>query len=129
MRGPAYFIYPGHSGNTGTAVSPRCSFGSAGGSEKLEPESQSQDSGFSYGKEDEAEREELEVPEEQIYPLLLSPFQPPSPPPPLTPPPLYDGDSADGGSVCRSSSMNVQPCRAGYLTLKELHMTFSNKSI
>ncbi|KAG7239447.1 hypothetical protein INR49_028918 [Caranx melampygus] len=33
------------------------------------------------------------------------------------------------GSMCRSSSMPVEPCKTGYLTLKELQTTFSNKSI
>lgn len=117
VRGPAYFQYPdeGDSGTTGITVS-LCSFcGNTGGWEGPEQDPQSPDSGFSFGKEDEAEKEDAEVPEDQICPLLV-----------LSPSPL---SSADGGSVCRSSSMNVQPCRSGYLTLKELHMTFSNKSI
>ncbi|KAM4531261.1 interleukin-2 receptor subunit beta [Odontesthes bonariensis] len=33
------------------------------------------------------------------------------------------------GAMCRSSSMPVEPCETGYLTLKELQATFSNKSI
>nr|XP_040047569.1 interleukin-2 receptor subunit beta [Gasterosteus aculeatus aculeatus] len=33
------------------------------------------------------------------------------------------------GAMCRSSSMPVEPCKTGYLTLKELQTTFSNKSI
>lgn len=32
-------------------------------------------------------------------------------------------------AMCRSSSMPVEPFKTGYLTLKELQMTFSNKSI
>ncbi|XP_041863896.1 interleukin-2 receptor subunit beta [Melanotaenia boesemani] len=32
-------------------------------------------------------------------------------------------------AMCRSSSMPVEPSKTGYLTLKELHTTFSNKSI
>lgn len=32
-------------------------------------------------------------------------------------------------TMCRSSSMPVEPCKTGYLTLKELQTTFSNKSI
>ncbi|XP_029996190.1 interleukin-2 receptor subunit beta [Sphaeramia orbicularis] len=40
------------------------------------------------------------------------------------------GDSAAWPvTMCRSSSMPVEPCRTGYLTLKELQTTFSNKSI
>lgn len=132
MRGPADFTYTddGDSGNTGITVSLCSSFGNTRGSESLEQEPQSPDSGFSFGKEDEVEKEETEIQEDQICPLLVFPFQHPSPPPPpLSPSHLSSVDSADGGSVCRSSSMNVQPCRTGYLTLKELNMTFSNKSI
>lgn len=33
------------------------------------------------------------------------------------------------GAMCRSSSMPVESCKTGYLTLKELQTTFSNKSI
>ncbi|XP_054463148.1 interleukin-2 receptor subunit beta [Anoplopoma fimbria] len=33
------------------------------------------------------------------------------------------------GAMCRSSSMPMEPCKTGYLTLKELQTTFSNKSI
>lgn len=33
------------------------------------------------------------------------------------------------GAICRSSSMPVEPSKNGYLTLKELQTTFSNKSI
>ncbi|XP_058508595.1 interleukin-2 receptor subunit beta [Solea solea] len=32
-------------------------------------------------------------------------------------------------TMCRSSSMPAEPCKTGYLTLKELQTTFSNKSI
>ncbi|XP_039975316.1 interleukin-2 receptor subunit beta [Xiphias gladius] len=32
-------------------------------------------------------------------------------------------------AMCRSSSMPAEPCKRGYLTLKELQTTFSNKSI
>uniref|UniRef100_H3C2E5 Fibronectin type-III domain-containing protein n=1 Tax=Tetraodon nigroviridis TaxID=99883 RepID=H3C2E5_TETNG len=128
VRGPAYFTYPddGDSGNDGIAVSLCSSFGKT---ESLEPEPQSPDSGFGFRKEDEEEKEDPEAPEETISPLLVFFFQHPSPSPPLSPCHLSSGDPADGGSICRSSSMNAQPCRTGYLTLKELHMTFSNKSI
>lgn len=85
-----------------------------------------------------------------ILPLHLpSQICPPSsaPPPPL-PPGLTqkspDSQQADvpvaaaggsyaawpvAGAMCRSSSMPVEPCKTGYLTLKELQTTFSNKSI
>ncbi|CAN9505837.1 unnamed protein product [Ophioblennius macclurei] len=49
------------------------------------------------------------------------------------------GGGGDGGSgpvvgllpsaMCRSSSMPVEPLNSGYMTLKELHTTFSNNSI
>lgn len=118
VRGPAYFEGEGDSGDAGIPVPLCCSCGTPRGSEGPQQEPLSPDSGFSFGKEDEAEEEDAEVPEDQICPLLVLRASHPSP-----------ADSADGGSVCRSSSMNVQPCRTGYLTLKELHMTFSNKSI
>lgn len=143
VLGPAYFTYPndGDSGNDGAAVSLCSSFGKTDGSESPEQEPQSPDSGFSFrreeeeekedeeDKEEEEEKEAPEAPEDQISPLLVFSFQHPSPSLPLSPSHLSSGDPADGGSICRSSSMNVQPCRTGYLTLKELHMTFSNKSI
>lgn len=90
---------------------------------------------------------------QQTSPLLILPLHPPSqicPPsfPPPSPPSLIqvssDGQQVDTpvaaasgsyaawpltGSMPRSSSMPVEPCRTGYLTLKELQTTFSNKSI
>eukprot|EP00064_Thunnus_orientalis_P005895 superscaffoldBa00000595_g5909 len=91
----------------------------------------------------------------QSTPLLILPLHLPSrmcpssiPPPPLHPPSLtqissdsqqVDATVADAsgsyaawpvaGSMYRSSSMPVEPCKTGYLTLKELQTTFSNKSI
>ncbi|XP_078125549.1 interleukin-2 receptor subunit beta [Sander vitreus] len=88
-------------------------------------------------------------------PLIILPLHLPSrmcPPPSAPPPPntpsltLIPSDSqqedvpvvASSGSyaawpmadaMCRSSSMPVEPCKTGYLTLKELQTTFSNKSI
>ncbi|XP_028456486.1 interleukin-2 receptor subunit beta isoform X1 [Perca flavescens] len=88
-------------------------------------------------------------------PLFILPFHLPSrmcppssaPPPPnapsLTPIPS-DSEQEDvplvassgsyaawpmADAMCRSSSMPVEPCKTGYLTLKELQTTFSNKSI
>lgn len=91
--------------------------------------------------------------DQQTSPLLILPLHlpsqmcPPSSPPP-SPPSLTQVSSdshqvntpvaaASGGyaawplagAMCRSSSMPVEPCRTGYLTLKELQTTFSNKSI
>lgn len=75
---------------------------------------------------------------------LPSSAPPPPPPPCLTqkssesqqmmnvPVPAASGSYAAwpvAGSMCRSSSMPVEPCKTGYLTLKELQTTFSNKSI
>ncbi|XP_038551311.1 interleukin-2 receptor subunit beta [Micropterus salmoides] len=91
----------------------------------------------------------------EISPLFILPLHfpsrmcpPSSPPPPPTAPSLTQVSSdsqqvdvpvaAAGGSyaawplpiaMCRSSSMPVEPCKTGYLTLKELQTTFSNKSI
>lgn len=128
MRRPTYFSYPDDGNGEDMAASLCSSFGKTRSSESLEQEPQSPDSGFSFGKEDEeAEKKDPEVPEEQVCPLLVFPC--PAAALRLSPAQLSSGDSAEGSSVCRSSSMNAQPCRTGYLTLKELHMTFSNKSI
>lgn len=132
---PAYFTYPDRSdrGKASTTVSLCSSFGTTRSYESLVRDPQSPDSGFSFRKEDEAENEDTEAPEDQECPLLALPPQHHYSPPQPSPPQLSSGDppahAAEGGLVCRSSSMNVQPCRTGYLTLKELHMTFSNKSI
>ncbi|KAK2833738.1 hypothetical protein Q5P01_017627 [Channa striata] len=91
----------------------------------------------------------------QTSALLLFPLRLPTQmcPPSSAPPPLHPArptqkssdtqqvevpEAAAGGSyaawptagaMCRSSSMPVEPCKTGYLTLKELQTTFSNKSI
>ncbi|XP_070837193.1 interleukin-2 receptor subunit beta [Chaetodon trifascialis] len=88
----------------------------------------------------------------QTCPLLILPLHHPSqicppfspPPPPNVPSLTHDSQQVDTpvvdasgsyaawpltGAVCRSSSMPVEPCKTGYLTLKELQTTFSNKSI
>lgn len=129
---PASFTYPDEGGSGDAVGRSLCSsFGNTRSYESLKREPLSPDSGFSFGKEDESKETDSEG--DQICPLLgLPPQHPPKPPLP-SPPHISSGDppadSAEGGSVCRSSSMNEQPCRTGYLTLKELHMTFSNKSI
>ncbi|KAM9346036.1 interleukin-2 receptor subunit beta [Symphorus nematophorus] len=93
---------------------------------------------------------------QQTSPLLILPLHlppqmcpPSSPPPPPNAPSLTQVSSDESqqvetpvaaasgsyeawplaGGMCRSSSMPVEPCRTGYLTLKELQTTFSNKSI
>ncbi|XP_042361484.1 interleukin-2 receptor subunit beta [Plectropomus leopardus] len=110
------------------------------------------------GKEDEKvmDVEEIEVSDDHRSPPLLilplrlpSQIYPPSsaPPPPNTPSLIQvnsDGQQVDapaaaaGGSyaawpmagpMCRSSSMPVESGKTGYLTLKDLQTTFSNKSI
>lgn len=107
-------------------------------------------------KEDEYDVAEVEVSDDhQRAPILILPVNLPSrlcpdtiTLPPLHPPSLtqissesQQGDvtaaAASGsfaawpvaGSMYRSSSMPVEPCKTGYLTLKELQTTFSNKSI
>lgn len=86
-----------------------------------------------------------------ILPLCLPPWTCPPSSPPLPPPNTpgltqvsTDSQQADtpvaaasinyaawpmAGAMCRSSSMPVETCKTGYLTLKELQTTFSNKSI
>ncbi|XP_059203035.1 interleukin-2 receptor subunit beta [Centropristis striata] len=84
-----------------------------------------------------------------ILPLHLPPRMSPCPSaPPLPDAPCLSPTSSDSqqvdvavaaggsytawptaGAMCRSSSMPVEPCKTGYLTLKELQTTFSNKSI
>ena len=99
--------------------------------------------------------DEEEVLDEQTsHPLILplhlpSHMRPPSSPPAPPHPPTLTQMSSDSlhaavpgtavssgltarlvaGAMCRSSSMPMDPCETGYLTLKELQATFSNKSI
>lgn len=109
-------------------------------------------------KEDEkvVDAEEEEAPDDHhSLPLLILPLQLPSrmcppsaPPPPPNAPSLTqvscDNQQVDvaaaaasgsfaawplAGTMCRSSSMPMETCKTGYLTLKELQTTFSNKSI
>lgn len=127
--------------------------------ESLKREPQSPDSGFGKDLAEEKEEavfadgEEVSddhqtcpypfgplLPPSQLYP----PSSRPSPPNALSPQVSSDGllvatpVAPDSGSyaawpsasaMCRSSSMPVEPCKTGYLTLKELQVTFSNKSI
>lgn len=121
--------------------------------ESLKREPESPDSGFGIMKEDEMKetqraisKEGGEVLNDQSSPLLFLhlhlPSRPPSSPSAhpstLTQPSesqqmdIAETDTAAqpaAGTMCRSSSMPVEPFRTGYLTLKELQMTFSNKSI
>lgn len=126
--------------------------------ESLKREPQSPDSGFGIGTEDEEGKEDkraVDVEGEEVSddhqspPLLILSLHLPSsaPPPPNAPsltPVSSDSQQVDApvaaaggsygawpvaGAMCRSSSMPVEPCKTGYLTLKELHTTFSNKSI
>lgn len=124
--------------------------------ESLKREPQSPDSGFGKDPAEEAvlaEGEEVSD-DHQTCPFLMGPFLPPSqlcPPSSHPSPPnaLSPQVSSDGlpvatpaapvsgsyaawpsaSAMCRSSSMPVEPCKTGYLTLKELQATFSNKSI
>ncbi|XP_054892237.1 interleukin-2 receptor subunit beta isoform X2 [Poeciliopsis prolifica] len=125
--------------------------------ESLKREPESPDSGFGIMTEDEMKetrravsREEEAVLSDQSSPLLFLPLHLPSRPPsspsahPSTltrPSESQQMDVAEtdtgsssaaqpvAGAMCRSSSMPVEPFRTDYLTLKELQMTFSNKSI
>ncbi|XP_034396097.1 interleukin-2 receptor subunit beta [Cyclopterus lumpus] len=125
---------------------------------KREPQSPDSGFGIGREDEDKSVAivEEDEVSDDDPGPplLILSLHRPSqmcptssAPPPPNTPTlTLISSDSqrvevpvaAAGGSYAvrplagamyRSSSMPVEPCKTGYLTLKELQATFSNKSI
>uniref|UniRef100_A0A3B4AC06 Interleukin-2 receptor subunit beta N-terminal domain-containing protein n=1 Tax=Periophthalmus magnuspinnatus TaxID=409849 RepID=A0A3B4AC06_9GOBI len=97
--------------------------------ESLRMEPQSPDSGFGVGRFEEQDMEDFH--ENQSSPLLLrlplkvSSF---SPEPPFCPPDHLSGWPVTE-PMCRASSLPVDTCKSGYLTLKELHTTFSNKSI
>lgn len=151
----AYFTYPDHfqnSHNLPSSLSPLLAADTTHESLTWQPESL--DFSLPIREQDGTDMflEEEEVLEEQSSPVLIIPFSLPSLvlPPPPSPPPLnliqIPSDSqqvelpvpADSGSsetrlvagtMCRSSSMPVEPSKTGYLTLKELQMTFSNKSI
>lgn len=127
--------------------------------ESLKREPQSPDSGFGTYDDRKDENVDVKGEEKSAHhhgpPLLLLPLQVPAqiypssfPPPPPSPnaPALVFTESLQvdepeeaagesyaawplAGAMCRSSSMPVEPCRTGYLTLKELQTTFSNKSI
>ncbi|KAM9392058.1 interleukin-2 receptor subunit beta isoform 2-T2 [Pholidichthys leucotaenia] len=149
--GPAYFTYNDDFHGLHPSLDLLLSTSPAYDSLKREP--QSPDSGFIVIMEDEAG--ELFF-SDQHSPFLNLPLQPPSsmcpPAPPQTPPQLltvtqtpsdieqvdiFVAGSGSGSSAAwsaavpmsRSSSMPVEPSKTGYVTLKELHATFSNKSI
>ncbi|XP_029014461.1 LOW QUALITY PROTEIN: interleukin-2 receptor subunit beta [Betta splendens] len=117
--------------------------------EVLKWQLQTPDSGFGMGPDEEEDKSDGRSvgvgavgTEASADPAV---WNPPPPPPalPLPHPPVLahkpsdlQAAAADGGcaawpvsGMCRSSSMPVEPCKTGYLTLKELQTTFSNKSI
>uniref|UniRef100_A0A3Q4GIG1 Interleukin-2 receptor subunit beta N-terminal domain-containing protein n=1 Tax=Neolamprologus brichardi TaxID=32507 RepID=A0A3Q4GIG1_NEOBR len=126
---PAYFTY--HGDFQPSLCPSLCGFPTY---ESLKREPQSPDSGFGIELEANNEEERYMEGGEQFLlddrniPFLILPvrfpphtcpaFSPPTPPTWLVP-----------GAMCRSSSMPVEPGKTGYLTLKELQATFSNKSI
>ncbi|KAF3700449.1 Interleukin-2 receptor subunit beta [Channa argus] len=135
------------------------SLGTSKAYETLKREPQSPDSGFATGREDEEDQQDerdldaemKEVSDDLFLLPLHLPFQmcPPSsaPPPPHPASPTQKSSDTEqmdvrladasgsyaawpnAGAMCRSSSMPVEPSHTGYLTLKELQTTFSNKSI
>lgn len=129
-------------------------FNSAYTYESLRREPHSPDSGFGFmGQYNEPDIEDNVSDDNQCSPLLLhlpsvTSF-PLAPPPHASGPVLIDNQVMEmdvpmaaspaasenlsawpvAGSMCRASSLPVDPCKTGYLTLKELQATFSNKSI
>ncbi|XP_028311181.1 interleukin-2 receptor subunit beta-like [Gouania willdenowi] len=124
--------------------------------ERLKRGPHSPDSGFCTGNEDKSntdvemnqDLEDLSFP--LIFPLhlqhlmVLSPSPSPSPPTLHQPfsPAQFSADNQQvedptanfeawpvSDAMCRPSSMPVDSSKTGYLTIKELHATFSNKSI
>ncbi|XP_028268917.1 interleukin-2 receptor subunit beta [Parambassis ranga] len=151
----AYFSYQDHfqnSPNLPSSLGPLLAAGTTHESLMWQPKSL--DFGLPIREQDGTDMvlEEEEALDEQSSPVLIIPFSLPSLvcPPPPSPPPLgliqtpsdsqqvelpvpADSSSSEtwlvAGAMCRSSSMPVEPSKTGYLTLKELQMTFSNKSI
>lgn len=126
---------------------------------KWEPQSPDSGFGITLEDEEEHQEKNVDeevdriLDDHQTPPFLVLPLHPPyplcpnpSPPPsPTAPSPtqassgiqMVDAAAAGGcyvawpsaGAMCRSSSMPVESSKTGYLTLKELQTTFSNKSI
>ncbi|XP_055015998.1 interleukin-2 receptor subunit beta isoform X2 [Boleophthalmus pectinirostris] len=120
--------------------------------ESLRREPQSPDSGFGIGRFEDQDTEVFH--DNQSSPLLLhlpvnvSSFSPASPLYPSEVNLVFDNHGLEEDTpvaaslasehlsdwpviepMCRASSLPVDTCKSGYLTLKELHTTFSNKSI
>lgn len=156
---PDYFTYHGDFLSLHPSLCPSlCSFPTYE-SLKREPQSPDSGFGIEHEAENDEERdiegeEEFLLDDHSAAFLSLPVYpsshtctysSPPTPPsPPVEPqvssdsqqedsPVTAASDSTSGwlvpGAMCRSSSMPVEPCKTGYLTLKELQATFSNKSI
>ncbi|XP_068606459.1 interleukin-2 receptor subunit beta [Brachionichthys hirsutus] len=125
--------------------------------ESLNKEPRSPNPGFDIGKEDENDKKGKMIADAEVLhhreTLTVVPLHSPSEMFPSCPPPsdapsrtqvssdrhqvAAPAAAASGsyaawplaGAMCRSSSMPVEPSKAGYLSLKELQTTFSNKSI
>lgn len=156
---PAYFIYHDSFQNhildpLFSLCDPLTSFPEY---ESLKREPESPDSGFGIMKEDEMNEAQRDIGREeqegltdqssrlcfhQLHLPSCSPSSPSTRPSTLTEPcesqrtDVSETDTSSSsapqlvaGAMCRSSSMPVEPFETGYLTLKELQMTFSNKSI
>uniref|UniRef100_A0A8C7XM84 Interleukin-2 receptor subunit beta n=1 Tax=Oryzias sinensis TaxID=183150 RepID=A0A8C7XM84_9TELE len=86
--------------------------------ESLKKEPSSPDSGIGFIEEnEETNKKHMDERQEDCPPFLFFSQH------------LSSSVLLASGSVCRSSSMPVETSRSGYLTLKELQATFSNKSI
>ncbi|KAK6300094.1 hypothetical protein J4Q44_G00301270 [Coregonus suidteri] len=156
---PVYFIYTGDHSSLSATIITSSSYERLERLCRLQREPQSPDSGFGMEgvegedqvmEEGKGKKERVVVPVDHhsppplVLPVSLPARIPPGPHHPLSLPqlPLHNPESnsamAPSGSynagpveaaLGRSSSMTVEPSCSGYLTIKELQNTYSNKSI
>ncbi|XP_029364146.1 interleukin-2 receptor subunit beta isoform X1 [Echeneis naucrates] len=155
---PAYFTYKDDCHNFQLSLCPSFTAALTYESLKREPQSPDSGFSIGQEDEEDSKDENNMALEEilndhQSSPLLILPLHLPSracppssaSPPPHPPSPSFGNQELDdepeapacgsfaawpvAGFMSRSSSLPVEPCKTGYLTLNELQTTFSNKSI